>query len=347
MGVFLFAREEDKMKKELMAGKSNYIKNSYQELFYRPQENPILSAKVWPYAVNSVFNPAATMYQGKVLLLVRVENRKGISHLTKAISNDGIKNWKIDEQPTFEADPQNYPEESWGLEDPRITWLDEIKKYAIVYTAYSLSGPLVSIAMTEDFKKFSRLGAVTLPDNKDAALFSRRINGNWWMIHRPIVQNHGGGAHIWISQSKDLIFWGKHKILFSAREGAWWDANKIGLNTPPMETDDGWLILYHGVKKTAAGSIYRLGLALLDLENPGHVLRRTDEWILGPEKNYEREGDVDDVVFPCGWIYNSVTDEIKVYYGAADTAIAIAITKRKDVLKYLQHCPGLDKAMTY
>ena len=314
------------MKKELTTGKSKHVKSSYQELFYRPQENPILSAKVWPYAVNSVFNPAATMYQGKVLLLVRVENRKGISHLTKAISSDGIKNWKIDEQPTFEADPQNYPEESWGLEDPRITWLDEIKKYAIVYTAYSLSGPLVSIALTEDFKTFNRLGGVTLPDDKDAALFSRKINGSWWMIHRPIIQTHGGGAHIWISQSKDLVFWGKHKLLLSARAGAWWDANKIGLNTPPMETEDGWLILYHGVKKTAAGSIYRLGLALLELENPAHVLRRTDEWILGPEKNYEREGDVDDVVFPCGWIYNSVTDTIKVYYGAADTAIAIAVS---------------------
>ena len=310
-----------------------------QELFHRPAENPILSAREWPYAVNTVFNPAAIIYQGKVLLLVRVEDRRGFSHLTKAVSSDGIQNWQIDQTPTFQADDAHYPEEKWGIEDPRITWLDEIKKYAIVYTAYSVCGPLVSIALTEDFKNFTRLGAITLPEDKDAALFSRKIQGKWWLIHRPSMQSHGDGAHIWVSQSNDLVFWGHHKILLSARSGCWWDANKIGLNTPPMETEEGWLILYHGVKKTAGGSIYRIGLALLELENPLHVLRRTDEWVLGPEKQYEKDGDVDDVVFPCGWIYNVRTDEITVYYGAADTSIAIAVTTKKDLLAYLRHCP--------
>ncbi len=335
------------MVKKLIAKSSGVGKNFYHELFRRPSDNPILSARAWPYAVNTVFNPAAIMYQGKVLLLVRVEDRRGFSHLTKAVSLDGMKGWQIDQEPTFEPDEKHYPEEKWGIEDPRITWLAEIKKYAVVYTAYSASGPLVSIALTEDFKIFNRIGAVTLPEDKDAALFSRKIQGKWWLIHRPVIQSRGEGVHIWVSQSNDLVFWGNHKILLSARSGAWWDANKIGLNPPPMETEDGWLILYHGVKKTAAGSIYRLGLALLELENPLHVLRRTDEWILGPEKKYEREGDVDDVVFPCGWIYVPETDEIKVYYGAADTSIAIAVTKKQDVLAFLRNCPAPDETDRY
>ncbi|MDQ0203135.1 glycoside hydrolase family 130 protein [Pectinatus haikarae] len=329
--------------KKIVESLSKADKNFYHELFRRPQANPILSAADWPYAVNSVFNPAATVYQKKILLLVRVEDRRGFSHLTKAISLDGMRHWKIDPRPTFESDAEHYPEEQWGIEDPRITWLDEIKKYAVVYTAYSSSGPLVSIALTENFINFERIGAVTLPEDKDASLFSRKIKGKWWLIHRPVIQGHNGGAHIWVSQSDDLIFWGKHKVLLSARSGAWWDANKIGANTPPMETEDGWLVLYHGVKITAAGSIYRLGLALLDIENPLHVLRRSEEWILGPEKKYEKEGDVDDVVFPCGWIYNAITDEIRVYYGAADTSIAVAIAKRKDLLNYLRNCPIPDK----
>jgi beta-1,4-mannooligosaccharide/beta-1,4-mannosyl-N-acetylglucosamine phosphorylase len=329
---------------KLVTTLSGSNKSLYHELFRRPKGNPILSSHDWTYPVNTVFNPAAIHYKGNVLLLVRVEDRRGLSHLTKAVSADGMHDWQIDQEPTLEADAKNYPEEKWGIEDPRITWLDEIKKYAIVYTAYSVGGPLVSIALTENFCDFDRLGAVMLPDDKDAALFSRKIQGKWWLIHRPITPHYGQGAHIWVSQSDDLVFWGKHHILLSARDGAWWDANKIGLNTPPMETEEGWLLLYHGVKKTAAGSIYRLGLALLELENPLHVLRRSEEWILGPQEIYEKEGDVDDVVFPCGWIYDKSTDEIKVYYGAADTSIAVAVTTQRELLDYLRQCPKPDEA---
>jgi len=314
-------------------------RHSYKELFKRYWGNPILSAKNWPYAANTVFNPAATTYNGKVLLLTRVEDRRGFSHLTKAISDDGISNWIIDDKPTFEAEPEKFPEEEWGVEDPRITWIEELGKYAVVYTAYSKGGPLVSLALTKDFENFEKLGAIMPPEDKDAALFPKRIHGKWVLIHRPISAHHGPGAHIWISRSDDLKYWGEHQILIKARKGGWWDANKVGLNCPPLETSEGWLILYHGVRQTASGSIYRLGLALLDLENPSKVLRRSDEWVFGPQEFYGREGDVDDVVFPCGWVYDEKTGEIKVYYGAADTCIAMATTKLGDLLEYIKRCP--------
>ena len=118
-------------------------KHLYRELFKRASNNPILTVRDWPYPANSVFNPAATMYKGKVLLLARVEDRRGFSHLTKAVSDDGISNWVIDEKPTLEPDPDRFPEEEWGIEDPRITWVEELGKYVIVYTSYSKGGPLV------------------------------------------------------------------------------------------------------------------------------------------------------------------------------------------------------------
>ncbi|MDK2799807.1 MAG: beta,4-mannooligosaccharide/beta,4-mannosyl-N-acetylglucosamine phosphorylase [Clostridiales bacterium] len=313
--------------------------NTYKELFKRHPSNPILTAKDWPYAANTVFNPAATMYDNKVLLLARVEDRRGFSHLTKAVSEDGISNWKIDPIPTFESDPVHYPEEAWGIEDPRITWIEELGKWAITYTAYSQGGPLVALALTKDFVHFERFGTIMPPEDKDAALFPRRFNGKWILIHRPIPSYQGSGANIWISHSKDLKYWGDHQILLNARQGGWWDANKIGLSPQPLETDVGWLILYHGVRQTPSGSIYRLGLALLDIENPAKVLRRSDEWIFGPLESYERYGDVADVVFPCGWVLDEKSGIVKMYYGGADSCIAVATASLSDLLEYIKRCP--------
>jgi predicted GH43/DUF377 family glycosyl hydrolase len=158
------------------------------------------------------------------------------------------------------------------------------------------------------------------------------------MIHRP-VSTGGFGAHVWLSFSPDLMHWGDHHVLLSARRGAWWDANKIGLSCPPLETPAGWLLLYHGVRNTAGGCLYRLGLALLDLEDPSRVLRRSDEWILAPEAPYERQGDVNGVVFPCGWVHDQPTGIIRLYYGGADTCLALATAHLDELLAYLAQCP--------
>lgn len=311
----------------------------FKELFKRHPGNPILTAADWPYSVNSVFNPGATMFQGKTLLLARCEERSGFSHLTKATSADGVGNWQIDQEPTLLPDIANHPEERWGIEDPRITWLPEAGKWAIVYTAYSRSGPLVAMALTADFKNFERLGPIMQPQDKDAAFFPRRFCGKWALLHRTTGAADSSAGHIWLAFSEDMLHWTEDRPLLKSRQGGRWDANKIGLCTPPLETEAGWLILYHSVKKTASGSIYRLGLALLDLENPALVLRRSDDWIFGPTEPYERQGDVDDVVFPCGWVLDEPSGILKMYYGGADSCIALATASLQELTEYVKRCP--------
>src|SRR5438094_927109 len=226
-----------------------------------------------------------------------------------------------------------------GEEDPRITWVEERREWVIAYTAYSHSGPLVSLATTKDFVTFSRLGPVMPPEDKDAAVFPRRFGNRYAMIHRP-VSGGSSGAHIWLSFSPDLTHWGDHHVLLFARRGAWWDADKIGRSPPPIETPEGWLLMYHGVPHTPGGCLYRLGLALLDLENPWQVIRRSDEWIFAPEMPYERQGDVNGVVFPCGWILDKKSGAIRMYYGGADSCLALATARLPDVLNYCRSCPA-------
>lgn len=302
-------------------------------LFTRCPGNPILSRKDWPYPINSVFNAGAVLLpDGDTLLLCRVEDRRGLSHLCAARSANGVDTWRIDSQPTLAAKPEEYPEEIWGIEDPRITYVPELEQYAIAYTSFARGGPGVSLAMTKDFKSFERFGVVMPPEDKDAALLPRRINGRWALIHRPMTSL---GAHMWISYSPDLRHWGSHKVILEARRGGWWDANKIGLCSPPIETAEGWLMIYHGVRKTASGSIYRLGLALFDLERPEVCLQRGDSWMFGPEAAYECGGDVKDVVFPCGQTIGTDGDTIHLYYGAGDSCVALATGSIRCLLSWL------------
>jgi predicted GH43/DUF377 family glycosyl hydrolase len=307
-----------------------------EALFHRHASNPILTAADWPYPVHSVFNPGATrLRDGTTLLLCRVEDRRGHSHLCAARSGNGVDGWVIDETPTFRPEPEKYPEELWGIEDPRITYVEELGKYAIAYTAFSKGGPCVALAMTEDFRHFERHGVMMQPDDKDAALLPRRIHGNYVLVHRP--SNHTT-AHIWITYSPDLHNWGTHELALMARKGAWWDANKIGLSPPLIETPQGWLMIYHGVRTTASGALYRLGLALFALDKPEQCLLRGDEWVFGPETSYERFGDVGDVAFPCGTTLGDDGDTLRMYYGAADTCVALATGSLRLVLQWLlQH----------
>lgn len=305
----------------------------YDTLFRRNHANPILTAADWPYPVHTVFNAGATLLpDGTTLLLCRVEDRRGLSHLCAARSADGVGGWTIDAEPTLRADPENHPEELWGIEDPRITFVPELGRYAIAYTAFGKGGPGVSLALTEDFRTFERLGMVMQPDDKDAALLPRRIDGMFALVHRPIADS---GAHIWISYSPDLRSWGGHQMMLQARRGGWWDANKVGLSPPLIETERGWLMIYHGVRSNAAGSLYRLGVALFDLEQPTQLLLRGDEWIFGPEAIYETQGDVNNVTFPCGYTIGRDGDTLNLYYGAADTSIAVATGSIRAILKWL------------
>ena len=311
-------------------------------LFTRHRGNPILSRDNWPYPINSVFNAGAVrLLDGETLLLCRVEDRTGLSHLCAARSLNGLDGWRIDPQPTLLGNPREYPEEIWGIEDPRITYVPELEQYAVAYTSFARGGPGVSLALTRDFRSFERFGVIMPPEDKDAALLPRRINGYWAMIHRPVTSL---GAHMWISFSPDLRHWGSHKIILEARRGGWWDANKIGLCSPPIETSKGWLTIYHGVRHTASGCIYRLGLALFDLNRPDVCLQRGDSWMFGPEAPYERSGDVNDVVFPCGQTIGADGDTIYLYYGAADSCMAMATGSVRSLLAWLDSHSGPPRA---
>lgn len=305
--------------------------SNHGEMFRRHPANPILSAAEWPYPIHTVFNPGATrLKDGRTLLLCRCEDHRGISHFCKAISDDGITGWQIDRFPTLQHDPDHYPEELWGIEDPRLTFVPELDAYVIAYTAFGKVGPGVALATTKDFVTFERLGLMMQPDDKDAALFPRRFGDNFLLVHRPVSTD---GADLWITESPDLHNWGRPQLMLKARRGAWWDSNKIGLSPPPIETPDGWLVLYHGVRQHASGSLYRMGAALFELESPQKLIRRGPSWLMGPEARYERMGDVSNVVFPCGYTLDG--DTIFLYYGAADTSICLATGSIRELLDWL------------
>ena len=309
------------------------IKRHYDVLLHRSPANPILTALDWPYPAHTVFDPGATLLpDGTTLLLCRVEDRRGHSHLCAARSANGVDGWVVDREPTLRPDPERYPEELWGIEDPRITFVPELDAYAVAYTAYGPEGPGVALALTRDFRAFERYGLVMQPDDKDAALLPRRIGGSFALVHRPV---HDHGAHVWISYSPDLRNWGGHKLMLPARKGAWWDANKVGLSPPLIETPRGWLMLYHGVRHTAAGCLYRLGLALFALDEPDRLLARGDSWMFGPEEPYELSGDVGHVAFPCGTTVAPDGDTLRVYYGAADSSVALATGSIRELLGWL------------
>jgi predicted GH43/DUF377 family glycosyl hydrolase len=301
------------------------------ELVTRYEENPVLTAADWPSPVNAVFNPAAVRHDGETLLLVRVEDRTGISHLGLARSADGLSGWRIEPEWALLADTGSELERH-GIEDPRITRVGD--EYLVTYTAYSSGGPLVCLAATRDFRAYERRGAILAPENKDAALFPEPIGGQFAILHRPVASSAPPG--IWIGRSPDLTHWGDHEPVLPAGAKGAWDSSKVGLGPPPLPTAEGWLLLYHGVRETAAGAIYRCGLALLDRDHPERVLSRSASWVLAPEAAYERIGDVGNVVFPCGWTLLEDGDTLHLYYGAADSCVCVATASLGALLAHLR-----------
>ena len=307
--------------------------NEPRELFTRFNGNPIICASDFPHTVNAVFNPGATEFEGGTLLLLRVEDRTGLSSLVVATSENGLTDWNIDQTRGLTPDA-DLVEEQWGVEDPRITRIGD--EYYVVYVGYSAFGPLVSLTKTRDFVNWERCGVLQPPEDKDAALFPTTFDDRWALIHRPVPNMPGLGTHMWLSYSPDLTYWGEAQVLIAAQRGSHWDANKIGLGPPPLLTKDGWLICYHAVRTTASGSIYRVGLAMLDRDDPSTVIARSNEWIFGPREPYEQTGDVPGVVFPCGWILRDDGDTVHIYYGGADTVTCVAEASLSKMLQHLR-----------
>jgi beta-1,2-mannobiose phosphorylase / 1,2-beta-oligomannan phosphorylase len=309
------------------------------QLFHRHAGNPILTAADWPNPVNAVFNPAAAVVDGQTILLARIEDRRGISHLAVARSANGIDGWAIDPEPLLAPD-DGIESEQWGFEDPRTIWVDELGRFVITCTAYGPAGPAVFLATTEDFRSVERYGIVRHPEDKNAALLPYRIDGRWVLFHRPLTQFGGAHGAILVSRSDDLLSWSAHEQVLQPRAGAWWDSLRIGLGPPPLRTEHGWLLLYHGVKETVAGGIYRVGLALIELDEPTRVLHRLPSWVLAPVAPYERSGDVPNVVFPCGLLHDPATGEVRLYYGAADSSVCLATARLDDLLDAVLAAPA-------
>lgn len=311
-------------------------KQKFEELFVRHEGNPILTADMWLYPVDRVFNPAAVKHNKETILLARVVDRRGFSHLSRARSKDGRTGWKIDPKPTLEPDP-SYCEFKKGFEDPRIVWVDELQEYivsCISFRAERTNTPYgISLLGTKDFSIFRRISKPLDSENKNASLFPRRIKGLFALIHRPVLKDE---SYIAVSFSEDLISWNRERLLFSTREW-YWDSVKIGLACPPIETEKGWLIIYHGSEGKAHKLIYRVGLALLNLEDL-YLTHRSEEWVLGPQEAYE--GLEDGIVFPCGYTLNSKTKELRIYYGTNDSSIGLAIGNLEEIVDYLMKCPA-------
>ncbi|MFB0517373.1 MAG: glycosidase [Candidatus Neomarinimicrobiota bacterium] len=300
-----------------------------RDILHRWEGNPVLTLEDMPFPCNSVFNGTPVKLNGEYLLLLRVEGQRGYSFFALARSEDGF-HFEVERKPVlFPAEKGLFNfYENRGIEDPRATFIDGA--FHILYTAVSEVGYRIALARTEDFRSFERIALVSEPGNKDGVLFPEKIAGRYVRLDRPIGLGVGS---IWISYSNDLKSWGDSTVLLTPRWG-YWDSFRVGASVPPICTERGWLEIYHGTKMTSAGPIYRAGAALLDLKDPSRVLKRCDVPILTPREEYERIGDVGNVVFPCGAIVEP-DGEIKVYYGAADTSLAVATARLADLVDCL------------
>lgn len=289
-----------------------------QDLLHRWEGNPAITMEDIPFRANTVFNGTPIVTEDGVYLLLRVEGQHGYSFFALARSGDGL-HFVVDDEPVMLPDKDGpfAAYETKGIEDPRVTILEGT--CYVVYTAAGGHGPRIALAKTDDYVNYERIALISEPGNKDGILFPRRINGRYARLDRPIGNDRGS---IWISYSHDLINWGDSEVVITPR-GGYWDDYRVGASVTPIETEQGWLEIYHGVKMTSAGPIYRTGVVLLDLDDPSRVVKRGDQPILSPREEYERIGDVGNVCFASGATIQQ-DGYVRIYYGAADTSICIA-----------------------
>jgi len=283
--------------------------------------NPVLEPKPeHRWEARSVFNAAVVQAGGLFHMYYRAVDPSLISSIGYAVSTDGLRWLRLD-APVLS--PQEGFEER-GVEDPRVTALEG--SYYLAYTGYSRQGTRVGLARSSNLISWERMGII-LPDenNKDVAVFPGRVRGRYALLHRR-------PPHIWIAYSDDLIAWDSHQILMRTRPGKW-DSWRIGAGGPPIRTDYGWVTIYHGVDERRT---YRLGIAVLDLDDPTRIIYRQDTPILEPSEGWELYGDVPNVVFSCGQA--AVDSDIYVYYGAADSVIGVATMSGEQIQGMLDYC---------
>jgi len=301
---------------------------SSQAPLTRYEGNPIIRPEDVPGGCHSVFNSAVVRFGGGYAGVFRVEGRDLFSRLHRGRSADGIA-WQIEAEPIrFECDESDFA----SLEhtyDPRVTQIED--RYYITYANHDAAhGSRIGLAVTEDFETFRQIGNLSAPNNRNAVLFPERIGGVYARLERPFAAG-GEPAEIWYAESPDLIHWGRFRFCLGPRAG--WAEYKVGAGPPPIRTPEGWLLIYHGIRRTYRGDVYCAGAALLDLEEPWKVVARPAEYLLAPSESYERAGDVPNVVFPSAAVVEP-NGEVKVYYGAADSCVALATGQLADLVAF-------------
>lgn len=305
---------------------------------WRYQENPIIGRNANKRS-NSVFNSAVVPFEDGYAGIFRCDSRSVSMDIYTGKSKDGI-HWEISDEPIrFEgADPEILKREY--RYDPRICRIDD--KYYITW-CNGYHGPTIGIAYTTDFKTFIQMENAFLPYNRNGVLFPRKIGGYYMLMSRPSDTGHTAFGDIFVSQSKDMEFWGRHRYMMGAVNEdidlSAWQGTKIGPGPVPIETDEGWLLIYHGVITTCNGFVYRMGCALLDLDEPWKVKLRSRDYILAPHTYYECVGDVPNVVFPCAALADADTGRIAIYYGCADTVTGLAFTTADELIAYMKENP--------
>lgn len=301
-------------------------------LLVRHSDNPILSPEDTLPGAACVFNSGAAVHDGDVVLLLSVWDKEWAPRFLVARSRDGVR---------FEVSPKNMAEPPKeypyvpheGIFDTRITHLEGA--YYVTYNVGSHMGGRIILARTEDFSELETLGYITGPDHRNCVIFPEKIGGDYVRLERP---NVGDSGDIYISRSPDLIHWGRTELLL-ARNSRYWESAKVGPSAPPVKTDKGWLVLYHGARLGMNGYIYNAGCMLLDLEDPSKIIGKLNEPILVPQETYEQVGITPNVVFPTGAILHGQPDELKIYYGAADTCMALATA---NVNELIDACLSMD-----
>ena len=295
------------------------------DIIHRWEGNPIISEQNVDFPFADICNAGAVKFEGEYILLVTVENLAGDYCIHLARSGDG-RRFTVEEAPVLgktKEEPFALYEDH-GVMDARVTLLEDT--YYLVYNATSSRGFRLGLAKTQDFQSFERVALISEPDTKAGVLFPRKIRGQYARLERPWA-----GASIWVSYSDDLLYWGGYRAVMTPR-GGFWDPNRIGAATPPLEIDEGWLLIYYGIKDTSAGPLFRLGAAILEAEDPTVVKGRSNIPILSPRERYERIGDVPNLVFSCGAVIEP-DREVKLYYGAANSCICLGTTGLDEVVQ--------------
>lgn len=302
-----------------------------KDVVWRSSLNPVIPRNLTSSS-NSIFNSAVVPFQNKFAGVFRCDDKRRRMQIHNGESDDGI-NWRISDKPIeFRYEDAEIGEYTYGRYDPRVCWLED--RYYITWCNGYKGYPTIGLGYTYDFKDFYQLENAFLPFNRNGVLFPRRINGKYAMLSRPSDNGHTPFGDIFYSESPDLIHWGCHRLVMKPTEG--WQSTKIGAGPTPIETTEGWLMIYHGVLTSCNGFVYSFGAALLDIERPWKVIYRTAPYLMSPQTLYECVGDVPNVVFPCATLCDAPTGRIAIYYGGADTVTCLAYTQVDELIDFIK-----------